>query len=116
MSNITNILASVLSGLEPQDHIDVLLRPFEDGQRFGDLAAAPSEHWGSGKRPECSLFGGAFNWLDWESLVARIESIGWTYPEAVQVFAQGQDDETFALWSLRVGRLHRLVDPLRLYT
>lgn len=116
MSNVTNVLVSVLSGLEPQAHIDELLRPFDDGQRLGDLTKAPVDCWGGGKLPECMLLGGAFNWLEWDSLAVRVESIRWKYPEAVQVFVQGQDDETFALWWLRGGRLECLVDPLRVYT
>lgn len=56
-------------------------------------AALPDGWYAGDKRLEVDLYPGAFNHLDMDGLLAAVRSIAWEYPEYVQLFAQGEDEE-----------------------
>jgi len=61
--------------------------------------------WGGTKRPECSVWAGVLNHADLPAILARIESMPWEAPGAVQVLLLDQEETYFRLWMIREGHM-----------
>lgn len=115
MSRVTNVMISV----DYEDDATMRAR-FASGAKhawagwFTEITSAAADPFWicTGKRPECSVWAGAFNHLNRGALFADIESAPWLAPECVQVFMLDDDDRTFGVWMLRDGRLVQLLAPV----
>jgi len=68
----------------------------------------PLDHtWGGWKHPECTLWAGALNHADLESLLDCIRSLPWRYRGALQVFLMDQEESYFRLYMFRDDRLQQ---------
>ena len=47
------------------------------------------------KHMQCSVYLGAFNYLDMAEFTALLRSLGWDAPEYVQLFAKEENEDTF---------------------
>jgi hypothetical protein len=59
--------------------------------------------WGGGKWPETDLWACACNYFDWDS-IEKIAALPWRYPLSVQIFVQGQDDNSFRIYRVEEGK------------
>ena len=117
MSYVTNILVHVsiiddagrarITEPQPWDEHEI-------GQSLGDLGG-PEEGdqemyplWGGYKVPEWTLYGAAFNYLDWSGFVEWLESLPFEYPSEVMVIAKGETDDLPSIWVMdqRGSSLH----------
>lgn len=115
MSSVTTVMIHV-SLTEDDQHLENLSRFLEfeilrDDDRgirgvgpLRPLTETPIDQlWGGTRVPECTIWAGAFNYLDVHKLLAAVEETEWEWPESVQVFAKGPGDSWFKVWMIREG-------------
>jgi hypothetical protein len=73
----------------------------------GDLAEIPSDAWPGPKYAECIVWIGVLNGADLEKIRARVRSIPWRVPNALQLFLMDQEEQFFRMWMLRGGSLRQ---------
>lgn len=83
MSVVTNIIVTAACG----ERLDKEMQRagFERVDKFA----------GGTKWMEAMVYCGAFNYLDLVAKAAEIRALPWHDPEELQIFAKGQDDNTF---------------------
>jgi hypothetical protein len=60
---------------------------------------APNHEWyGGSKRLQRRIFVGAFNCLCEKELLEHLRTLSWEYPESVDLFVHGEDDEEGFRW------------------
>lgn len=59
--------------------------------------------WGGGKWPETDLYACACNYFNWDNIEV-IAALPWAYPQAVQIFVQGQEDNAFRIYKVEDGK------------
>jgi hypothetical protein len=107
MSNVTNVLI-LTSG---DGEVMAALTERREGAAwtgyFGDLSHRPAaEFWGNeGKLPECSVWAGAFNYLNRPALLQDLQELPWQNRDRVQVLICGQDDDCWGMWMFVEGQL-----------
>lgn len=114
MSRVSNILLTAhpddISIIERMSNWLEESAPVDDrfghGRGVGRLAAVTN--WGGWKHPECTMFAGALNLADMDSIVEAVAREPWEYPEDVQLFLRDADESVFALWMFRFGTLQRV--------
>ena len=114
MSHVTNVLLSVESSdVGGAKALDQWLR--EEAPRSwstphggvgGLLCISDADNgWGGWKGPECEVWAGALNNADLDAVVAKVATIAWEVPWAVQLLLMDQDQFFFRLWMLRDGEM-----------
>jgi hypothetical protein len=71
----------------------------------GDLAEIPRDAWPGPKYAECNVWIGVLNGADLGQVRARVMSIPWRVPNAVQLFLMDQEERFFRMWMIRGGSL-----------
>lgn len=77
-----------------------------------DITASGAPHgWGGFKSPECDIWAGALNHADLDAVVAKVASLPWGYPAAVQLLLMDQEETYFRLWMWRDGEFKQYAPP-----
>ena len=69
-------------------------------QGYGPFGPDADRVAGGTKHLETPLYVAAFNYLDVDAFMARLRTLPWEYPSAVQVFLQTQEENTFRLMAI----------------
>ena len=94
MSNVTNLILSFdIRENEEARIAEVNAYSFRRGVGFRDL----TECGGGTKYFEIPVWGGAFNYLDLDDLLAHLRTVDWESPGLVRLFVCEQWDDSFRL-------------------
>jgi len=70
-----------------------------------DQTSPGTSGWGGSKFPECTVWAGVLNHADLPAILAKVESMPWEAPGAVQVLLLDQEETYFRLWMIREGQM-----------
>ncbi len=79
-----------------------------DRQGVGTLTDQTSPEtttWRGSMYPECTVWAGVLNHADLPAILAKVASMPWQAPGAVQVLLLDQEETYFRLWMIRDGRM-----------
>lgn len=98
---------------------DVVLLTFLEDEGMNDVQAwltandwpqlvEISDHAGGNKAMSCDVWAAAINYFDIEAFAAAVSAAKWEWPESVQLFVKGEEDDNF---TLRAGVAPNLNSP-----